>query len=144
MYFRTKRAAWCQIAMLLVFSGASCVMLKRPKDRGDSVAPELKAKVIGSVYMVREELGFVLIKTVAVRLPKGYKLDIKRHGSSTIVAELLVGPEKKQGFIVADILSGHPEKGDLAFPALSQARGNDSGGVKIPALNGIPTKTRLP
>ena len=79
-------------------------MLKRPKDGGDSVAPELKAKVIGSVFMVQEELGFVLIKTAFVRLAKGYMLEIKRHGSSVVVAELLVGPEKKRGFIVADIL----------------------------------------
>ena len=143
MDFRTKRAAWCQIAMLLVFSGASCVMLKRPKDQPDSVAPELKAEVIGPIFMVREKLGFVLIKTAYVRLPKGYKLEIKRHGSSAIVAELLVDPEKKQGVIVTDILSGYPEKEDLAFSAISQSGGNDLGGVKIPILNDFPAKTRL-
>ncbi|MFP6872805.1 MAG: hypothetical protein VCA55_04780 [Verrucomicrobiales bacterium] len=132
--------------MLVIFGGAGCETLRNSENRRDAavrgVISELKTKVVGSICMTREELGFVLIKASSKRLPEGCKLEIKRYGSSTVVAELLVSPEKKKGFIVADILSGHPQKGDLAFLAIPPSGRNDSGGEKIPVFNGIPTEIK--
>ncbi len=69
MDFRTKWAPWCHIAMLVAFSATSCVMLKGSKDRENPLTSQLKAQVMGWLYMVRVELKFLIIKASSVPLP---------------------------------------------------------------------------
>lgn len=67
--------------------------------------------VIGRVSMVNEELGFVLVETP--ESPEtGTELQARTlAGEET--ACLKVSPEKKSPFVIADVMKGKPQVGDV-------------------------------
>ena len=91
----------------------------RGRGREEADSDELAAtqtKVLGgTIQLVQDPYGFVLIKSSSSPPPKGAELSVHRRGESKPVAELKVSPEKKTGFVVADILSGQPRKGDVVM-----------------------------
>ena len=76
----------------------------------------------GTIRLVRDSLGFVLIKSAGGGdPPKGSILAVHRGGEREPVAELRLSPEKKMGFVVADIVTGKPEVGDTVLWAIPDA-----------------------
>lgn len=74
-------------------------------------APAPAPVVIGKVSMVNAELGFVLIQTPAT--PETGTALQTRAKDGTETALLRVSAEKKQPFIIADILKGKPQAGEI-------------------------------
>ena len=104
----------------------------------------------GSIRLVRESLGFVLIQSSSAPPPKGAELFVHRGGSGEPVARLRVSPEVKTGFVVADILSGMPKVGDLVMWSMPGAVENPVPGtvpdlpVQPPTFDDIPPLGPVP
>lgn len=111
----------------------------------------LGEKGIGAVTYADDVNGFVLVKTRAgAILAQGTKLEIRRDGQK--VAEVVVSPEARPPFVAADILSGAPANGDIAFllgppnPAdkLVPVPDRDSSSASSPAAPGAPAPQANP
>lgn len=100
----------------------------------------------GTIRLVRNSLGFVLIQNFGASPPPGSELFVHRTSEGQPVATLRVSPETKTGFLVADILSGDPQAGDSvqwALPTASSARLSEAmpapaGPQAIPSLPDAP------
>lgn len=68
---------------------------------------------IGTVVLVNEDLQFVLVDVGSYQPATGQALKCFTGESESAV--LSVSPEAKRPFIAADILQGHPQKGDEVF-----------------------------
>ncbi len=96
----------------------------------------------GTIRLVRDSLGFVLIKSAGSGdPPMGSILAVHRSGDREPVAELRLSPEKKMGFIVADIVSGKPEVGDTVLWSMPDAPPTPG---PAPALPGGEAEVILP
>lgn len=99
---------------------------------------------IGEICLVQESLEFALIKSSKLKPRKGTILHVMSKGGIDSKAKLSVSPERRPGFIVADILGGEPSLGDWVFfkPGEHQIEEGETGGQsedvqngKVPALN---------
>ena len=70
---------------------------------------------VGEICLVQESLGFVLIKSAKVKPSKGTILHVMRDGGIQEISKLSVSPERRPGFVVADIIAGEPNAGDWVF-----------------------------
>jgi hypothetical protein len=97
--------AWC--------AGAGCATTK-PKKADSKAKTQQEHRVVGTIVVVNEEQRFVLIDTQAAVPPEvGTALKSFSNGAETGV--LAVSPERKPPFMIADIVSGTPRKGDQVF-----------------------------
>jgi len=87
------------------------------------ITPMPSSAILGTVHMVERRNGFLLIK--ASRLSKvdyGTAL-ISQNANGHQTAELKMSPERNSQFLVADIVRGDPEVGDVV--KLVGVRGED-------------------
>ena len=100
----------CFLAVTLGVAGFGCATKpKRPPAAGVPV-PHL----VGTVELVNEPLGFVLIDAGSLYLPGAGKA-LKCFSNGTESGVLTVSPERKGPFVTADIVKGSPHKGDQVF-----------------------------
>ncbi|MEM7148152.1 MAG: hypothetical protein AAF591_23825 [Verrucomicrobiota bacterium] len=74
--------------------------------------PEYRRYPVGEITFVNLGEEFVLIRTTGlIKLPEGSKME--SVGEQSIeTGELVLSPERKRAFLVADIRSGSPQVGD--------------------------------
>ena len=84
-----------------------CATGRRPQPR------LLPTRLIGTITLVNEENRFVLIDANETAEP-GLPLQAVTPGGEP-AARLKVSPEKKAPFLIADIVSGTPHRGDQAI-----------------------------
>ena len=107
--------------------GKSSVQINEEEKESDEKS---EAKYfIGEICLVQRSLGFVLIKSSKLKPPKGTILHVIQEGEITSKAKLRVSPERRPGFIVADIIAGEPTLGDWVFFKVESPQ-ND-GGVDV-------------
>ncbi len=84
--------------------------LKKKKD--EPVQTDEGARLIGVVEMVNPEQRFVLVRTQGkILIPAGQELTAMDASGTT--TKLKVSPEKKQDFLIADIVDGNPRAGNV-------------------------------
>lgn len=89
---------------------AACATSRNRVPEAPIKAPAPRPVAIGKVAMVNQDLGFVLIQT-PLTPETGTALQTRsKDGSET--AQLRVSAEKKQPFIIADIMKGKPLAGE--------------------------------
>ena len=126
---------------------------EKPADRISGKEKKLDKKdeakyFIGEICLVQESLEFALIKSTKLKPRKGTILHVMREGGIYSKAKLSVSPERRLGFIVADILSGEPNLGDWVFfkpetEQIDEVRPDESGkgdhNIKVPSLTSEQT-----
>lgn len=70
-------------------------------------------RLVGTVSLVNEELGFVLVDATEIPGPGTALKAFTEEGAESAV--LVVSPEQKRPFIIADIIKGLPHSGDRVF-----------------------------
>lgn len=125
---RTSTALVIPILFLSAFGLAGCgLVAKAGKDLGNALplpgknrnaGPEIGTESalvpMGEVSFVDVTSRFVLVRTGrTINLKTGAALEARRGLER--VAELSYSPETRRGFLVADILRGHPAIGDLVM-----------------------------
>lgn len=94
-----------------------------PAARTIEPVPNTPEQRLGTVRVVGAHGSFVLIETPSASLtaavPVGYLLHCRPVGVSSGMssADLRVSPERRQPFVVADVISGTPSIGDVAYLA---------------------------
>ena len=80
----------------------------------ENKAPEPVELPIGKVHFVHPKGEFVLVKSgVVVQMTPNSRLEGRTLGRKT--SDLALSPERRSGFLVADVLTGRPEVGDAVF-----------------------------
>ena len=98
-------------ALLCLCICAGCATKKPKKD--DAKKPAVH-RLVGTIVVVNEEERFVLIDTESSSSSDvGTALKSFSNGAETGV--LTVSPEHRPPFMIADIVSGTPHKGDQVF-----------------------------
>ncbi len=90
----------------------------RPKPKPPVAAVQPPARhvpqLIGTITLVNSSLHFVLVDVRAFEYPTvGIALESFADGKETAI--LTVSPEKNRPFIIADIVKGMPNRGDLVY-----------------------------
>ena len=98
---------------------------EKPSDlvNGEKKKPDNNSEdkyFIGEICLVQESLEFVLIKSSKLKPRKGTVLHVMSAGGVNSKAKLSVSPERRTGFISADILDGDPSLGDWVFFKLKE------------------------
>ena len=96
----------------------------------------------GKIVFVQRDQGFALVRsTYGSRLATG--TEIKGHRPDGPEAcTLRCSPERKPGFIVADIASGDPQEGQIAFVSQAAVRATEAGSVTVPGAGNGTMSTR--
>jgi len=71
-------------------------------------------RLVGTVFQVKQEEGFVLVDVGTLYAPVAGK-KLKCYSAGIQTAELSATMERVVSFISADILSGTPTRGDQVF-----------------------------
>ena len=110
---------------------------KAAKLVGEEKAKPPVTKAVGEVSYVDEESGFILIR----QLP-GQKIvpstPLLSRGRAGVTSKLTSNPAAKGSFLVADIVSGQPQKGDAVFTDV------DTKAAVAPPLMPIPPSATTP
>ncbi len=86
----------------------------KPSAPPPAVSQVAAPRVVGRVALVNDKLAFVLIDIQTIEYPSvGIALKTFRDGNETSI--LSVSPERNSPFIIADIVKGAPQKGDLVY-----------------------------
>lgn len=108
------------IGLSLLCFLTSCSMLKfGKKDEVKSGAPSDRSPggrsiPIGEIVFVNDKVGFVLVRSGrSLRLKEGAELEARQGATPTAILDY--SPERKKGFMTADILRGTPNVGDNVF-----------------------------
>lgn len=103
--------------------------------------PARDAVKIGRIVHVQRDQGFALIRsTYGNRLATG--TEIKGHlENGEEACSLRCSPERKSGFIVADIVSGEPRERQDVFVVRSAVKPTEAGAVTVP---GPGSRTQTP
>jgi hypothetical protein len=141
------------LSRLMPWSGKKDV--EKPKEVPEPPRPRSPAKdavKIGKIVYVQRDQGFALIKsTYGDRLATG--TEIKGHlENGQEACSLRCSPERKPGFIVADIVSGDPQERQVVFVAGSAIKATEAGSLAVPeagtrtglstgAIQGLPPST---
>ena len=90
---------------------AGCATRQPPVPEAPIKAPAPAPQPIGRVSLVNEELGFVLVQTA--QMPEtGTPLQARTlDGRET--AQLKVSPAQKPPFVIADVMKGKPQVGEV-------------------------------
>jgi hypothetical protein len=114
-----QRGHWFLIFILLGLLLPGCARLQKmnpfhKKARPPKAELAHPTQVIGTIVLVSTEGAFVLIDTGIRPSPTvGATLQTRPEGVST--SQLRVTEVRKRPFIVADIVSGIPNKGDVVY-----------------------------
>lgn len=106
-------------AMKRLFRIAACASLclwagcaGPPKKKAANIPPS--HRLVGTIMVVNEEQHFVLIDTES-SFPAAVGTALKSFSNGAETGVLTVSPEVKPPFMIADIVSGTPQKGDQVF-----------------------------
>ncbi len=105
------------------------------------VSPEQR---LGTIRVIGAHGNFVLIETpsaaATAAVPSGYLLHCHPPGTETgsSSADLRVSPERRQPFLVADVLSGVPTLGDVVYLAKEVATPSPPRRPIVPFSSVIP------
>ena len=100
----------CALALIVSACGAPVKKKQAPPPAAVPSGPRL----VGTIYQVKPEEGFVLVDVGAIYAQEaGKKLKCISGGVTT--AELVATKERVISFISADIVSGTPTRGDQVF-----------------------------
>ncbi len=109
-YLRKLSPLLCLCALAV---GGCAIAPKRQKPPL-AIQPPRPPQLIGTVALVNPALGFVLVDVGVSDYPAvGVALKTFAVGKETAI--LMVSPEKNRPFIIADIVKGAPNKGDLVY-----------------------------
>ncbi len=109
-------------ALLIVALLPACALGKGRKEKKRAAAEErlvahLQApQLIGTIALVNEENGFVLINNEAGFNPPLGTV-VKARSGAVESAELRLTEIRRRPFLIADIVKGRPQKGDEVFHA---------------------------
>lgn len=95
---------------LLLVSVLFCACAAPPK-RGN---PQAGPRFVGTVALVNQTAGFVLIDVGTLYTPGAGKI-LKCYSGGQETSEVSTTPERKMPFISADIVKGTPGQGDQVF-----------------------------
>ena len=93
------------------------------KPRNPTSVQAVPEQRVGIVRVIGAHGSFVLIETpsaaFSTTVPAGHRLHCRPPGSTagTSTADLRVSPERRHPFVVADVLTGLPSIGDVAYLA---------------------------
>ena len=114
-----QRLASVTLCLLLALGSSGCSFLAgalQPKKKKDDTRVE-RATVperVGQIVLLNEDAKFVLVDLETGNPPAaGTALKVMRQGVD--VAVLALGDVRRRPFIVADIVSGTPQKGDAVY-----------------------------
>lgn len=102
--------------LLLVQSGCA-TREKKPKDKDKPAAVAPRPVYVGTISLVNAESGFVLIDGGLLPTPAP-NLELRSLTNGAESAVLVTSHVSKRPFVIADIKSGTPLKGDRVFTAL--------------------------
>ncbi len=105
-FFRITALAVCGSVLL----GGCATHSKKKKPQPDAAALPAPRRV-GTVALVNQELGYVLLDVGTLYMPSAGTA-LKSFTGETESGILAVDPEKRGPFIVADIVKGEPKVGD--------------------------------
>jgi len=98
---------------LCAFAAFGCATARKV-EKPPQEAQQRPPQVIGTVALVNPALGFALVDVEGMEYPGvGVALESFAGGKQTAI--LMVSPEKNRPFIIADIVKGMPNKGDLVY-----------------------------
>lgn len=91
-------------------------MEKLAETSSEEAAARLGANAVGQVAYVDDAEQFLLIRTLeGLALPAGAALETREGGKQTAVLQTTA--ERKDSFVAADILQGHPRAGESIYPS---------------------------
>ena len=97
---------------LMLLAGPACH--REPPPPKAVVVSKGVPKLVGTIFMVNEDGRFVLVKSDAWSGPdEGTALKCMRDGKETGIVN--VGKERRAAYVTADIVTGHPKRGDEVF-----------------------------
>jgi hypothetical protein len=110
------------VLMCCVLFGANGCASARKREKKEKPAPAPPQPVlVGTISLVNEESKFVLIDAGLLPTPPP-ELALKTYTKDVESGELLTSRERRRPFIIADIKSGAPQKGDRVFTAVATAK----------------------
>jgi hypothetical protein len=131
--------------MCCVLFGASGCASARKREKKEKPAPAAPQPVlVGTISLVNEESKFVLIDAGLLPTPPP-DLALKSYTKDIESGDLLTSRERRRPFIIADIKSGIPKKGDRVYTAVTNAKPAvppDNG--TAPATSALSTKESAP
>ena len=93
---------------------AACA--SQPKKQKEPDKPKkISHRMVGTIVSVNEASRFVLIDTGIYPITSGGGEALKSFSGDKETGVLTMSPERKPPFIIADIVSGSPQKGDQVF-----------------------------
>jgi hypothetical protein len=113
-----RRLFHAALALMLCLALPSCSLIGagvralRSKKKPEPARDDNTVHMIGVIELVNPEQKFVLIRTHGrLSIPAGREITAMDAGGAT--TKLKVSPEKKQDFLIADIVDGNPRVGNL-------------------------------
>lgn len=104
----------------LIAGTAGCTLLNYPFNSKEKKKDEVRVERatvperVGQIVLINEDANFVLVDLDRGSPPdSGTALKVMRHGVE--VGVLALGDIRRRPFIVADIVKGSPQKGDLVY-----------------------------
>lgn len=98
------------------------------------------SQAIGEVSYVDEESGFILIRQLVGR-KIAPNTPLFSRGRASVTAKLMSNPAAKGSFVVADIISGQPQKGDAV---MTDVEGANAKLAAAPPVMPIPAGQTAP
>ena len=109
-----RSASACLAAMLLLSSCALFGDRKKDPETAPERSPGGVSVPIGEIAYVNSDAGFVLVRTgKTIQLKQGTELEARLGMTPTAILD--ASPERKRGFVTADIVQGAPQLGDSVF-----------------------------
>lgn len=123
-----------------------------PSSAARTIAPTPASAEIrlGVIKVIGSQGSFVLIETpsaaVTAAIPAGHLLHCRTPGamSSASTADLRVSPERRQPFLIADVVSGQPTVGDIAYLAADAPQAPSPPRPALPFALPIPASEPTP
>lgn len=114
-----RRLSHAALALMICLGLASCSLvgaglrkLRSKKKKPEAEQKDNTVHVIGVIELVNPEQRFVLIRMHGkLAIPAGREITAMDAGGAQ--TKLKVSPEKKQDFLIADIVDGNPRAGNL-------------------------------
>ncbi|MEA3188266.1 MAG: hypothetical protein QOD99_2096 [Chthoniobacter sp.] len=102
------------LCVLTILSCASGCTWRHRKPAAATAIQQPQPRAVGSIALVNEQLGFVLVDVGSLYTP-AVGAALKSFSGSEETAVLTVSIERKRPFITADIVKGTPHRGDTVF-----------------------------
>ena len=114
MAWTSNRLFYCVICTAVLTGCAGFRKAHKAPIPPPAPAKVQEPRLIGSVALVNEKLLFVLIDIQTIEYP-GVGIALKTFKGGVETSILSVSPERNHPFIIADIVKGTPQKGDLVY-----------------------------